>query len=94
VVTGLLLDVLGVVMIALAVIDIEKTKVDADSLKQLESEINEERKEESLWSVVGVILITLGFIAIISAEIMQWIQDVRQDYIQKPLFRRTQVEIR
>jgi predicted ferric reductase len=70
---GLLLDVIGVLSICIAVIQIENKKIYAETLADLEDELNTERQQEGAWSIIGAILITLGFILIVSAEIMQWI---------------------
>jgi hypothetical protein len=57
---GLLLDVIGVVMIAAAVINIEYNNISATTLQELEDELNAERASEGIWSIVGTVLIVLG----------------------------------
>ena len=69
---GAVLDALGVIMIAVVVIQMERSSLSAKTLEELELELNKERDSESSWSIAGVILIFIGFVLILVAEIVSW----------------------
>lgn len=68
------LDASGVILIAVAVIEIEKRQLVGTSVEDLEEELNSERNSEGKWSMVGVVLIAIGFICLLIAEIVSWVK--------------------
>ena len=72
-VLGAILDATGVIMIAVAVVQIESNELDAADFEQLENQLNAERDEEGRISVYGVFFIAAGFLCLMTAEIMSWV---------------------
>jgi hypothetical protein len=77
---GASLDALGVVLIAIAVILIEKSPLHADTLEELEDALNKERSAEGLCSILGVVSISTGFLLIMIAEVVSWVEKSRETH--------------
>ena len=66
------LDATGVILMAVAIVQIESRRLDAKNIEDLEKELNDERASEGIWSIVGIIFIVLGFASLVAAESFSW----------------------
>jgi uncharacterized protein YjeT (DUF2065 family) len=71
---GGILDVIGAVIIAVAVVNIHKDAIVAPSLRDLEDELNKAKIHEGHLTLVGVVFVIVGFLFLFSAEIVSWVK--------------------
>jgi hypothetical protein len=82
-VSGILLDALGVLLIAIAFVCIENKELQGRNLEDVIKKLNHERKLERRISLAGAVLIFLGFVLLIRAELLNsdFDQNVQNDSI-------------
>ncbi len=66
---GLLLDVIGGVIIGLSVVRINKHVQDIHSTQSLGSKSKEELEHDSTTTIIGIVLIIVGFVLIFGDEV-------------------------
>jgi hypothetical protein len=66
---GLLLDITGTIIIGIAVINLNRNLRHPKSLDKPEEEINEEIRNETVLTVIGIVLIFVGFLLIFGEEL-------------------------
>ena len=71
---GGILDVIGAVIIAVAVVNIHKDNLTSSSLSELEDEMNKARVHEGNLTIVGIVFVIVGFMFLFGAEIASWVK--------------------
>jgi len=66
---GFLLDIIGTIVIAFAILKIQNRFTDLDTLLELEEELETELNAESRLTLVGITMIVAGFLFILWEEI-------------------------
>lgn len=66
---GLLFDIVGTILIAVAVVNFHSHLQAINSGEELKSKIDEEIRRESMLTVVGIVLVVIGFMLMFFEEI-------------------------